>query len=501
MPQESPDYSPGVQEAPVVDQDGASPSNLGGEARRELQNTVEGAGRLTGSFEGERDAVLLSRASKKTLPAILGGALLAFLVACALGGYLLSAGQEGRPPSRIETPMPLTQPVSDSTARKGPPPGGPAPTNIPAKTQGPSTSQVPTPPEHPAEDQHQAVANTATDVEEAATEDSVEDQDEDARGPPQNKDSAQGEDEKIDETDPDNADNEGDDVSENGGELQEAVKSLDSALKRFEEAWSSSTGAVQGAFSKNYMPSGLALPALDYFRRQADLSKTDTQSGDVDGTKRENALMDVRLVNTLLEAATSRIELLRGIEKLCDDTGIGSTLLGRKAVPLPPPDILVKDPEKATFEDFTKMLKGFKFRVNEKALEAAGTVPVVLAQRLAASVRLETLQLDNDRKVHSCFQKFVLSLPFGAMHIVHANAMTFSTAPLFQSLDRAVVDREANTLDAEALGSWVVDWDIEGVLGRIALNEEDLEHIYGMRLGSYTASSPDDIFATALALI
>ncbi|CDJ58340.1 hypothetical protein, conserved [Eimeria maxima] len=301
------------------------------------------------------------------------------------------------------------------------------------------------------------------------------------------------------------AQGQGEDVSKPSEELLREAKDLDLSMEKFENAYASASKTVQDAFILNYMPESARGPSTsptDFFRRQVEISKVECQTGRLTSTESENALMDIQLVRNILEAASSRIELLRELEMLCDSSGIGSALLGKKAVPLPPAGALASDPNQATFEDFTLMLKGFKFRINEAALAAAGTVPVVLAQRLAASVKLETAQLENDRKVHSSFQKFILSLPQDKQQlcIVHANAI-FGVEPFFQVIGRAIFDREANILTADALGSWVVDWNVEGILERLRLNEEDVGKLLGMRPNSYKATSIDDMFAAATALI
>ncbi|CDJ31253.1 uncharacterized protein EMH_0008520 [Eimeria mitis] len=441
MRQEPSDYSPGLRGAPVTDQDAAKSPAGGKQAQREIHSIGRGAGPPAGFSEDEKAAVPVSRATKKKVPALLTGALLAFLAAGALGGYLLNAKRGERDPPPIETPTPATLPTGESAAEGGSSLPSPAPTGLPTPADVSPPTQFPTSPQRPEVDVDETVKGAAT-------------------------------------------------------KSSKHIPSHDKTSPK-------KSAETEGEDAPNYMPKPVddsPTDPLEYFRRQASLSKKDAQVRNLTGKAYESALVDVQFVRTLLRAATSRIELLCDIEKLCNSSGIGSLLLGRGAAPLPSPDVLEKYQDRVTFEDFMVMLKGVPFRVKEKALEEAGTVARVLAERLAASVKLETMQLENDRKVHSSFQEFALTLPPGEVHIVHAKNVMFGVSPLLSALGRAIFDREANTLDAEALGSWVADWDTEGVLGRIAVNEEDMQAVLGMRLRNYPSTSPDDIFASALAL-
>ncbi|CDJ40566.1 hypothetical protein, conserved [Eimeria tenella] len=280
------------------------------------------------------------------------------------------------------------------------------------------------------------------------------------------------------------------------------LRSLTSAMKALELAWSASSRAVQAAFKKNYMPNsgGAVADPLLCLQQHGHSAEKALGLQDFTSDPNEDAVMDAFLVRTVLEAALRRLWLLCEIEKLCDTWGIGSQLLGREPAPLPRPDILRRAKDQVTFEDFTGMLRGFPFHVPSKALEEAGTVPRVLAERLAASVKAETLQLENDRLVHSGFQRFALSLQSDSI-IKHPNSKEFSVSVFLKFLGRATMDREANTLTPQVLGSWVTDWNVDGVLSRLVLNVEEAEEVLQLRPANHLEDSAQDILAVAVALI
>lgn len=294
----------------------------------------------------------------------------------------------------------------------------------------------------------------------------------------------------------------GDKASEVREKRLAELRSLTSAMKALDLAWSSSSRAVQAAFKKNYMPNSgdaVADPFL-CLQQHAHLAEKALDIQDFTSDPNEDAVMDAFLVRTVLEASLRRLWLLSEIEKLCNTWGIGSQLLGREPAPLPRLHILRRAKDQVTFEDFTAMMTGFSFRVPSKALEVAGTVPRVLAERLAASVKAETLQLENDRLVHSGFQRFALSLPSDSI-IKHPNSKEFSVSVFLKFLGRATMDREANTLTPQVLGSWVNDWNVDGVLSRLALNVEEAGEVLQLRPANHLEDSAQDILAVAVALI
>ncbi|CDI87543.1 hypothetical protein, conserved [Eimeria praecox] len=507
MRQEPSDDSPLLLGSSVTGQDAAKSTACEEEAQHEIEQQT---GHPSAFSERVDDAVALPRASKKKVPIFLVVALLAFIAASALGGYIVNAklGERTSPPVRTSTPP--TKPVNEFPTQETPyPPASestraPVPADIPSETQhARSVEDFTHPPLSPPETREARMKQppqkaTQKGLAEASADDGYERMD----------DTLSGEDQDIlshgEAATEDYALEEGEDLStESREELLEAVNSLDSAFQKFEAAWKSSSEVVQAAFITNYMAnSSKEVPSdpIACFQRHMTVAKADVRSGNVSGRAHEDVLIDLRLIRTVLEAASSRIELLRELEKLCDSSGIGSDLLGKKAAPLPSARVLEKDRRRATFDDFMAMLGGFKIRVNAEALETAGTVPMVLAERLAASVKLETAQLENDRLVHSSFQRFALSLPPGQESIVHGRTI-LGVTPLLDALGRAIVERESNTLDGEAIGAWVADWNAEGIRDRIALNEEDIMYVLRMRTKFYTTAPPDDLFAAIIALI
>ncbi|CDI82093.1 hypothetical protein, conserved [Eimeria acervulina] len=494
MRREPPDGSPGLHTLTVTDQDAAEFPAWEDQTQHAIQGTGGRPGLTTGSTEGENNAIPPSRVAKKTQSAILAALLLALFVATAFGGYLLNIKRREDASPAIKAPTTPTQSTSESAAQESPSPP------VPGRSGAPASNEVPSPLRSPRRRETRRprrTLKTLKSVDRVLTE-ALSNA---AQGSTEGAATEGSQDILAGEGD---AEGDEDGTSETPKDLAEELKSLEEAWKRFEKAWSSSSETVQGAFVRNYMPNptgGIASTPVDFYRRQTSFCKMDARSGKLTPGANANTAMDIALVKAMLCAASSRISLLQQIEELCETTGIGSVLLGREAAALPPVDILEKDPDRATFDDFMLMLKKRAFRVSASALETAGTVPTVLAQRLAASVKLETMQLENDREVHSTFQRFALSLPWDQVNIVHAGETIFGVAPFMDVLGRTIIDRETYTLDAESLGSWIQDWDTEGVLGRIGLNEDYLKDVLELRQSSYSTSTPDDMFAAALALI
>lgn len=290
--------------------------------------------------------------------------------------------------------------------------------------------------------------------------------------------------------------------------IQMYTADMKTAVKELELTWAGASETARKAFRTNYMvreeeklppltPMAYLRPHIAALIRKSHPNATPTQDS-------KHALVtDISLVTTIVKAATSRLDFLTELDNLCDGSGMGSWLLDRDEVPLPPPTALKEDNDDLVdFEQFAWMVERMPVIFSKEAYaDGKDKIPRVLAKRLADVVIADQMQLENDRYVHGIFGRFLQSVDLDAPPITDIDGTPFLIEPMEKKLTLYALLREQEALTPRVVGSWAAEWNVDDVLERLAMNQEEASIRLKEARELKPAIPPESLFGLALGLL
>ncbi|XP_022587778.2 uncharacterized protein LOC34617659 [Cyclospora cayetanensis] len=275
-------------------------------------------------------------------------------------------------------------------------------------------------------------------------------------------------------------------VSSDQQSIQRYEAALGAASVQLSQAWNSASSIVQEAFCKHFMPrlkEGVTVPApLAMFERHAEALRSMSIGEQSSTTEKRNYVARLLLVTSVLHAASARISSLTELETFCKNTGMGSVLLGIKAVPLPSAEQLSSigkgeeaNTTKVSYSRFLDLVQDCHAPDKSSGARSNQGIPEVLAMRLVNVLKCEMLHEQHNTRVTKAFDMLLDALgresPSHKASLVNRSGFLMSpgnrpfSTPAFEfALAELGKQNKDHAVSPRDIASWSHSWTVHGVL-------------------------------------